>query len=75
MCKRVRIVGSFLNIFATKLVHTFHVFSDDVKKLCLLRSQKLIDKYSQAVVGWSKGSLFIYPQFFVVIGMVDFKQI
>ena len=34
----------------------FHVLSAYVKNLCLLRSQKLTDKYSQAVVGWCKGS-------------------
>ena len=61
--------------FVPKLVHTFHVFNVDIKKLCLLCSQKLTDKYSQTVVGWCKESQFICPQFFVVIGMVDLIKI
>ena len=38
------------------------------------KTQKLTDKYNQTVVGWCKGSQFIYPQSFVVIGMVDLKN-
>ena len=30
-------------VFRPKLVHTFHVFRADVKKICLPRSQKLTD--------------------------------
>ena len=33
--------------------------------------RKLTGKYSQTFVDWRKGSQFIYPQPFVVIGMVD----
>ena len=54
---------------------TYFMYSGLVLKLCLLRSQKVIGKYSQAVVNWCKESKFIFPQFFVVIGMVDLKQI
>ena len=37
-------------------------------------SQKLIDKYSKAVVGWRKGSQFIYSQLFLIIGMEDLQK-
>ena len=62
------------NIFRPQLVHTFHVFSADVNKLFAMFSKKLTAKYSQTVVGWYKGSEFIYSQFFVVIGMVDLTK-
>ena len=39
--KKIQIADSFLN---PTLVHTFLVFRADMKKLCLLRSRKLIDK-------------------------------
>ena len=61
--------------FAPKLVNTFYVFRVNIKKICLACSKKLIDKYSQAVVGWCKGRSFIYPQFLVAIGVVDLIQI
>ena len=34
-------------------------------------SRKLIDKYHEALVDYRKGGQFIYPQLFVVIGMLD----
>ena len=57
--------------FDPKLVNTFYAFRVNIKKLCLECSQKLIDKYSKALVGKCKGSQIIYPQLFVVIGKVD----
>ena len=43
------------------------------EKIYLLCSQKPTDKYNQAVVGWCKASQSMYPQFFVVIGMVVYN--
>ena len=43
-------MDSFLNIFPHKLLQTFYLFSADVKKLCLLCSQKPTDKQSQALL-------------------------
>ena len=34
-------------------------------------TNRLTDKYSKDLVEYRKGSQFIYPQLFVVIGMVD----
>ena len=48
-----------------------YVYSANIKKLCLPCSQKPPDKCRQALVGWHKGTQFIYRQLFVVIGMVD----
>ena len=48
----IQIADSFLIIFRPIIFHKFHVSSADVKKLCLLCSQKLTDKYSQALVCW-----------------------
>ena len=57
-------------IDAIKIVNMFCLFRGNIRKLCLPRSQKLTDKYSQALVG----SQFIYPQLFVVIVMVDLQK-
>ena len=42
-------------------LNTFYAFRVNIKKLCLPCPRKLTDKCSQ----------FIFPQLFVVIGMVD----
>ena len=53
------------------LINTFYIFRVDIKKLCLACSQKLTDKYSQALVDYRERSQFVYLQLFIAIGMVD----
>ena len=61
---KIQISNTSKCISLTKIVKAFYAFRVNVKKVCLPGSLKLINKYSQTIVGLCKGRRIYLPSTF-----------